>query len=127
MSVIPIGEQVSVDILPDSRAKRTVGSKQINGTWWIPIFCANCGAVGGFVSEVNMKLAFYLCDNCGEKWGTIANTWTEPDAVFFQRVTEAQLEKYSRLLGPVELLKALEDENSPLAKLAREGLKRFKS
>lgn len=126
--MIPVGEQVlQPDILPDTRGK--TGLKQsINGTWWVPIFCANCGKPGGYVPEENMTFAFYLCDNpCAATWGPIANTYMEPDAVFFKRIELAQLEKYSRLLGPLELLQALEDANSPLAKLAREGLKRFKS
>lgn len=124
--MIPVGESVKQpDVLPDSRG--TTGSKQsINGTWWVSVFCANCGKSGGYVPEENMTFAFYLCDPCADKWGPIANTYVEPDEVFFRRVQEAQLEKYSRLLGPVELLRALEDANSPLAKLAREGLKRFK-
>lgn len=121
----PVGEQVvQPDVLPDSRG--SAGSKQsIGGAWWIPIFCANCGASGGYVPEENMTFAFYLCNPCSEKWGAIANTYQEPDAVFFKRIELAQLEKYSRLLGPLELLQELEKADSPLAKLAREGLKRF--
>lgn len=111
------------DILPDSRLARPIGAKNINSTWWIPIACANCGASGGFVPEENMTFAFYLCNSCAEKWGPIANTYVEPDELFFRRVTEAQLEKYGRLLGHEELLKALDDANSPLAKLARDRLK----
>jgi hypothetical protein len=45
----------------------------------------------------------------------------EPDAVFFEKVRQAQLEKYGRQLTEIEVLKALEDESGPLAKLAREA------
>jgi hypothetical protein len=121
--MIPVGEQVyQPDILPDTRGK--TDHKWINGTWWVPVFCANCGTDGGYVPEQNMTFAFYLCDSCADKYGPIANSYMEPDAVFYQRIALAQLEEYGRLLGVDELLKALDDTNHPLAKLAREGLKR---
>lgn len=119
-----VGESAVPDILPDSRSNRTIGIKHsIGGVWWIPIYCANCGADGGYVPEENMTFAFYLCNLCADKWGNIANTYSEPDEVFFARVRDAQLEKYGQLLGPEELLKALDDAGSPLAKLARDRLK----
>jgi len=121
--MIPVGEQVTQpDILPDTRGSK--GHKSINGVWWVPIFCANCGGDGGYVPERNMTFAFYLCDNCSVKWGPIAGTYMEPDEIFYQRINMMQLEEYGRLLGVDELLKALDDTNHPLAKLAREGLKR---
>lgn len=116
----------STDILPDSRLKSQKGMKQsIGGVWWVPISCANCGADGGYVPEKNMTFAFYLCNPCGDKWGSVAGTYTEPDEVFFARIRDAQLVEYARLLGPEEMLKELEDDNSPMAKLAKEGLKRM--
>ena len=79
---------MSIDILPDSRPERPKGAKQINATWWMPIYCANCGHDGGLVPEDNMTFAFYLCQSCADTWGPIAHTYMEPDAVFWRRVAE---------------------------------------
>lgn len=111
---------MTVDLLPSSRPQRSTGAIERAGTWWAPIFCANCGADGGLVPEENMTFAFYLCNLCGERWGELANTYTEPDAIFWQRVQEEQLDRYARLLTPAELLRALEDASHPLAKLAKD-------
>jgi len=110
----------TVDILPDSRPKRPKGAVWW-GTWWIPIFCANCGADGGKVPEENMNFVFYLCPTCFESHGTIAHTYAEPDKVFWDRVRAEQLEKYQRLLTKEELQKIIDDGNSPLATLLKKG------
>jgi hypothetical protein len=112
---------VKPNILPDSRLRETKGRVSVRGTTFVPIFCANCGADGGGVPEEHMTFAFYLCDPCAEKWGPIAGTYVEPDAVFFEKVKQAQLEKYGRLLTQEELAKL--DGTGPLAVLAREAPK----
>jgi len=76
----------SPDILPSSRLQRPTGALHRPGGWWIPIACANCGADGGFVPEDNASFAFYLCNNCADRWGPIANTYSEPDALFWERI-----------------------------------------
>jgi hypothetical protein len=111
------------NILPDSRARVVRNRVNVHGTIYIPIFCANCGADGGGVPEEHMTYAFYLCTPCCEKWGHIAGTYVEPDAVFHEKVRQAQLEKYGRQLDEAEIMQALEDESGPLAKLAREAPK----
>ena len=111
------------DILPDSRPRERHRARFMNGTYWIPIFCANCGADGGFVPEENCNFAFFLCTPCCEQWGSLAGTYAVPEEVFWAKVREAQLEKYGRLLNPLEQIEALKDEHHILAKLAREGPK----
>lgn len=108
------------ELLPDSRMKQPGGSVRRPDGWWQPIFCANCGVSGGLVPEENMTYAFYLCPPCGEKYGAMAHFYMMPDDVFFQKVSEEQLDRYGRFLNPVELLRALEDADHPLAKLARD-------
>jgi hypothetical protein len=116
---------MSEEILPDSRLKDTAkGSKvmpfgRVNRLNWAPIFCANCGAPGGYVPEENMTFAFYLCNSCGEKWAPLVGTMAVPDEVFWQKVKEAQMEKYGRLLTAEEIVRALEDGESVISKLAR--------
>ena len=36
--------------------------------------------------EDNASFAFYLCNNCADRWGPIANTYSEPDALFWERI-----------------------------------------
>ena len=111
---------MSDDILPDSRAKTVKGRISVKGTTFIPIYCANCGADGGGVPEEHVTFAFYLCTPCCETWGPIAGTYTEPDAVFFEKVRQAQLEEK---VGDDILAKTLTYKYHPLTKLAREAPK----
>lgn len=113
-------------LLPDCRPKRSL--HVIRGAWghWVPIFCANCGAPGGYVPEENMTFAFYLCEktqnDCAGKWGHLAATqYVEPDRVFWERVNQEQLSTYGRLLSPTELQRLHESGASPLATLLRKG------
>jgi hypothetical protein len=112
------------DILPDCRLKNPTNvirdAYAGMGLNWQPIFCANCGADGGLVPAENCDFAFYLCNPCAEKWGPIAGTYAEPDAIFFAKVKAAQIEKYGRELEPPEIIELLNDENSFLSKLAKE-------
>jgi hypothetical protein len=77
------------EILPDSRAKRATRIIYANGMSWVPIFCANCGADGGYVPEQNMDFAFYLCNDCADRLPPIDGTYVMPDEEFWQKVKEA--------------------------------------
>ena len=111
------------DILPDSRTQTVKGRVSVKGTMFVPIYCANCGADGGGVPEEHMTFAFYLCNSCYEKWGHVAGTYAEPDAVFFEKVRQAQLEECGRELNADELKTVLADPSHPISKLAREAPK----
>jgi len=115
----------TVEILPDSRAREAKDVKQmsvpnIGMVHWVPIFCANCGTAGGRVPEENCTFAFYLCNNCVEKWGAVAGTYAVPDDVFWANVRREQQEKYGRQLLPLELEEVLKHENNSLTKLVQE-------
>lgn len=110
-----------IDILPDSRPRVTRNVVMRGSVAWVPFYCANCGGEGGLCPEENMTFAFYLCNPCAETHGAVANTQMVPDEVFWQRFADAQHEKYGRLLGEDELLRALDELDNPLAVLARES------
>ena len=63
------------------------------------------------------EFAFYLCQPCADKYGSVAGTWAEPDALFWQKVKEAQWEREGRELTPREILEKLDDPHSYLNKL----------
>lgn len=108
-------------ILPDSRLQRNKTNQVCrNGIWHERIFCAQCGADGGLVPVENMTFAFYLCNPCHEAMGDIPETYAMPDEVFWQKVRDAQVEQFGRVLTPEELAKELDDGDSLLSKLARE-------
>ena len=117
---------MSEEFLPDSRLKdKDKGNVRLPfaNTMpmnWVPIFCANCGAPGGWVPEESTTFAFYLCNPCAEKWSPLAGTMAVPDEVFWQKVKDAQIEKYGRELTAPEVVEALKDENSILTKLAKD-------
>jgi hypothetical protein len=115
------------ELLPDSRLKdQHKGEVSIlhpvvmNRLNWAPIFCANCGKPGGYVPQETTTFAFYLCNPCAEKWSPLAGTMQVPDEVFWEKVRQAEIEQYGHVLSTPELLKALEEGDSALAKLAKD-------
>ena len=110
-----------MDLLPNSiPAERKIDwNLSRTGARWLYIYCANCGKDGGRVLENEMDFAFYLCNSCAEKYGEIPNTMMVPDEVFFEKVKEAQIEKYGRILNPEEVAVELQDGSSFLSKLAK--------
>lgn len=74
------------------------------------------------VPEHHITFAFALCDPCAEKHGDVAHLHKEPDAVFWERLRNAELESGTSLT-PVTLAKNLEDPSSVFAKLADEWKK----
>lgn len=112
--------EAKINLLPDCRLKQPKNIYNHIGLNWVPIFCANCGADGGFVPEENCDFAFYLCMDCAERLGPIVGTYMEPDAVFWAKVKAEQIELYGRELTAPELIEVLKDENNSLTKLVRE-------
>ena len=113
------------DALPTSIAKVVRGTVMRGGEPWIPIFCANCGADGGYVPEAAADFAFYLCDPCAEKWSPLVDTMLVPDEIFWKKLHEAQREKYGRLLAINELLEQLANPDSMITKLANDRHRRI--
>lgn len=121
----PVG---TLDILPGSAARVSKNLKFSNGMFWVPIFCANCGADGGMVPEETKDVAFYLCDSnqndCAARYGPIAGTMPIPDEVFWAAVRAECLAQKGRDFTAEEVILAINDETNPLAKLARERYSR---
>ncbi len=114
---------MNIDLLPTSLPKIIRGGKPgPMGCFWVPIFCANCGADGGFVPDVpEAKRAFYLCDNgCVEKFGTIAGKMAVSNEIFWEKLKAEQMELYGRQLTNQELDEALKDEHNILTKLSKD-------
>lgn len=111
---------MSVDILPDCRARRSVGEVEIDGITYVQVYCMNCGRKGPVVTKENCTFAGYLCTPCSETWGNIAGTYMMPDQVFFQKCAEAEMEKYGRVLTDEEKRQAMDDPHGTLSKLNRD-------
>jgi hypothetical protein len=74
------------------------------------------------VPEKHITFVFALCDEC-EKLGDIAHFYKEPDAVFWERVAEAEKEERAKDSWPETIeafLRALANPSSAVAKLAKE-------
>ena len=108
------------DILPDSRLARSVGMKQMGGIWWVPIYCAFCGAEGGLVPEENTTFVFWMCNSCFKTHGEITNLYVMPDEVFWEKVKQEQLTEFGRFLTEQELVQVVEADASPLATLIKQ-------
>jgi hypothetical protein len=89
------------------------------GIQWEPIYCGNCCVEGGKVPVGVHNFAFWLCNKC-EHFGEVAGMMRIPDEVFWAKAQEAQLEAYGRELSFDEQVAQLNDDNSILAKLARD-------
>jgi hypothetical protein len=116
-------EYATADLLPSSVAREIKGEVEIKGIPHVPIFCANCGADGGWVPRAAIEdkaFQFYLCNPCGEKWAPLAGLMLIPDDVFAQKVAAAQLEHDGRYLTPDEVGEALKDPQHYLSKLAKD-------
>jgi hypothetical protein len=74
--------------LPDCRTIRPLNAKRHRLANWVPMYCANCGADGGYVPEDMKQVAFYLCDSCWEKHGAIAGAMAVSDDVFRKQFEE---------------------------------------
>jgi hypothetical protein len=111
------------EILPDCRTAHVAtprGATPGPGGFWVPTFCANCGAEGGKVPEENMTFLFWLCNKCAETHGQIAGTMMMPDEVFFERLKQEQLAYYGRIMTEEELIVVVQEDASPLARLIKE-------
>jgi hypothetical protein len=110
-----------------TRSRKTDDSmRSVLGAQWFYLFCANCGADGGRVldSFLPEQYAFYLCNDCAEKYGEIAGTMKTSDEEFRTKVTEAMVEEFGHALTEPELLIQLDDKHSTMSKLEREGRQR---
>jgi hypothetical protein len=115
-----------VNVLPNSLTKdnKVDWSMSIPGREWMYLYCASCGGDMGRVLKAEIpnveEYAGALCDPCAEKYGNIPGAWAIPDALFWQKVKEAQIEHHHRELTAKEVLKELDDPNSYHNKLVRD-------
>jgi hypothetical protein len=97
-----------IDRLPDCRLthRPNTGAISGRGLWasWIPIFCANCGTDGGAVLEAYTNFAFWLCNNCFEHWGPIANTMVMPDEEYWREVRAEEAARQAREARSMDLI-----------------------
>lgn len=114
-----------MDTLPNSltREKKIDNSLSKNDQEWLFLYCASCGTDGGRVLKTDVpnreEFAFYLCEPCAQKYGSLPLHTMVPDNIFWTQVREAQLERYKRELTPREIILALDDPESDMSKLAR--------
>lgn len=110
---------LAANVLPDSRPKVSRGARQLGGSWWRPIFCANCGCDGGYVPEENCTFAYWVCTPCYNDLGDVVNTYVMPDEVMWEKIKQEQLATYGRLLSNAELVQVEAADATPLAKLLK--------
>ena len=112
---------MSQNILPDSRTQERRGAVvDANGVSWVPIYCVNCGRSCGVVPEKHITNVTALCDHgCSGKYGDLASTYKDPDAVFRENLGEA-LSPLGRQVTVEELEALLEDRSPALAAAVRD-------
>jgi hypothetical protein len=108
---------VTPEILPDCRARDPKGEVQTKSGYQTPIFCGSCGVHAGWC-PAETKFLFYTCPGCFATYGPLTNVMYMPDEIFFQKVQEAQEEKYGHALNAVETEIMLGDPNSLESQLA---------
>src|SRR5437879_633702 len=90
-------------VLPDSRLKdRSFGTVMANFLGWRvemePIFCP-CGKPYGYVPKDNTSFVCWLCRECYEKFGAIANTYAVPEDEFNNAVAFEMMAKHGKFLS----------------------------
>jgi hypothetical protein len=110
------------DVLPICTTREIRGRVLIEGVWCVPCYCMNCHRQHGFCNEPGPGSGYvgYLCEKCAETWSPLIGTMIVPDAVHAHRCRDEMLESHGREMTEAEILVALDDASSPLAKLARE-------
>ena len=108
-----------MDILPDSRAQGGRGAIMTAHGFVVPIFCASCGVEGGHCPEENMTFLYWVCTPCFAKYGEVANTMAMPDEIFWEEVTQAQVEHHGHFLSADELVLELANPDSLMSTLVR--------
>jgi hypothetical protein len=115
------------DLLPNSlgRLPRQDYFIPFPGRWFV-MFCANCGVDGPRCrdTELPAQYAFYLCNDCADKYGEVAGCTATPDDVFMSKVSTAMIEEYGHPLTEREIIIELGDPNSVITKLENEGRRR---
>jgi hypothetical protein len=115
----------SIDFLPNCLTKepKVDWSLSGNGGTWFYLFCGSCGADGGRVMDTYLpaQFAYYICEDCLGKYGTVIGTYVEPDEVFRQKVLNAMQEEYGHVLTEPEILYELGNPSSTISKLEKEG------
>lgn len=120
------------DMLPDSRTSHVVTPKGATwdaerDAWMVPIYCASCAKVGGWVSQENVTWAFWLCQTCEPKYGAIAGVMLVPDALVWELMRQEQMHHgKQRLLSDGELRNAIETDATPLSNLVTLGRKQLR-
>lgn len=116
------------DVMPSCWARETRGRVVIDGVVNVPVFCMNCGKLGGYSPEYMLDpgggYVGWICQfPCAEKWSPLLGTMLVPDEVFAAAVEAAQVEQYGRVLTPEEQARSLDDPTSMLAKLAKDRMR----
>ena len=96
------------------------------GTWF-HLYCANCHKSAPYRvrdTEMPAQYAFYLCNDCADKWGEPAGCTKIPDEIFGAKVQAAMMEEYGHILNDTEVAVQLDDPTSVISKLDKEGWKR---
>jgi hypothetical protein len=111
---------MTLEILPDSRARDPKGARWTPNGFEIPIYCSSChvGPAGWCPEET--PFLFYICNACYAKHGEMTNVMFMPDEVFFREVAEAQVQKYGHALNAIETEIKLGDPESLESRLARD-------
>ena len=109
-------------ILKDEKADPKLSG---NGVEYLYLFCANCGCDGGRVLKMDVphNFAFYQCDDCAAKYGAVVGTYVEPDAIFWAKMHQVQVERFGHVLDEFELAETLKDENHTVSKLVKDYTK----
>lgn len=121
-----------MDVLPDSRARSRKGAIYVDGLWYVPVYCINCGKRYGLVPEKHVTHVVALCDTggCVEKYGAQAShQWVDPDAHLRANLAEATAAIAGKLGRPVtaqELVRMASEPPAGLAAAARDWQSRLR-
>lgn len=85
---------IKTEVLPNSIPRQRKENWDLGPDWYY-LYCASCNKPGGSARITDIPnhehYAFYLCNDCAEKYGDLPpNLYLIPDEIFWQKVKEAK-------------------------------------
>lgn len=107
-------------VLPSCTTREVTESVVSGGHTHVPLFCGSCGVRGGYVIRDRCNFAFWLCNDCSERWSPMVGVMMVPDEVVWAQMALESQDAQGNPFSHEKVSELMRDGSSPLAKLIRD-------
>lgn len=107
-------------ILPSCTTREVRQSIVSGDHTFVPLYCGSCGVMGGHVIRERCNFAFWLCNDCSERWSPQVGVMMVPDEVVWAQMALESQDAQGNPFSAEKVNELVRDGNSPLAKLIRD-------